>query len=66
MKTCCNFDNRELGDSKSVEIELNNEIQIIKYWLQGRPLKLITHGWLGSDKSGDVVLIKTGNSKPLN
>lgn len=57
------FIDRKLGNSNSVEIKLNNEKQIINYWLQGRPLKLITHGWLGSDNNGNGVFsIKTGNA----
>lgn len=56
---CCS----ELGNNHPVIIEFNNEKQIIDYWLHGKPLKVITHGWLGSDEDDKgVFAIKTGNT----
>lgn len=54
---------RELGNSHPIVFEFGNEKQIIKYWLNGKPLKVITHGWRGSDEDDQgVFTIKTGNS----
>lgn len=52
---------RILGNDKPIVIEFGNEKQMINNWLLGRPLKVITHGWLSSDddESG-VFSIKTG------
>lgn len=54
--------NRELGNSKPIIVEFDNEKQILNYWIRGKPLKVITHGWLGSDENDTgVFTIKTGN-----
>lgn len=53
---------RELGNSQPIPIELGNEKQMINNWMRGLPLKVITHGWLGSDEDDKgVFAIKTGN-----
>jgi len=52
---------RELGNNKPIVIEFNNEKNMIGHWLQGKPLKVITHGWRGSDEDDrGVFSIKTG------
>lgn len=34
---------------------------MIKYWMMGKPLKVITHGWLGSNEDDKgVFAIKSG------
>lgn len=56
-----------MGDSEPVIIELGNEKKILNNWIPGKPLKVITHGWFGSDKAGTAVFaIKTGMSKIMN
>lgn len=53
---------RDLGNNKSILIELGNEKQMIEYWIRGQPLIVITHGWRGSDEDDKgVFAIKTGN-----
>jgi len=53
---------RDLGNNKSISIEFGNEKQIIEYWIRGKPLIVITHGWRGSDEDDKgVFAIKTGN-----
>jgi len=55
---------RDLGNNKSIFFEFGNEKQIINHWIRGQPLKVITHGWRGSDEDDrGVFSIKTGNPK---
>lgn len=52
--------NSDLGNNKSILIELGNEKQIIEYWIRDQPLIVITHGWRGSDEDDKgVFAIKT-------
>ncbi|XP_001948097.2 lipase member H-B [Acyrthosiphon pisum] len=52
--------NSYLGNNKSIIIEFGNEKQIINHWIRGQPLKVITHGWRGSDEDDrGVFSIKT-------
>ncbi|KAL4121368.1 hypothetical protein QTP88_013894 [Uroleucon formosanum] len=52
--------NSDLGNNKPIIIEFGNEKQIINHWIRGKPLKVITHGWLGSDENDKGVFsIKT-------
>lgn len=56
--------NRNLGNDKPIEIKFHEESSILEYWIKGLPLKLITHGWLGSLKNPNgVISIKTGMLK---
>ncbi|XP_025407220.1 uncharacterized protein LOC112681175, partial [Sipha flava] len=49
-----------LGNDKPIKIESNNVTNIKKYWFEDLPLKIITHGWLSSDKNFNGVFdIKT-------
>lgn len=55
---------RDLGNDKPITIEFGNEKQMINHWISGKPLKVITHGWRGSDEDDKgVFAIKTGNLK---
>lgn len=55
------YSNRYLGNDKPIKIKYNNVTRIQKYWSKGLPLKIITHGWLASDKNFTGVFdIKTG------
>lgn len=50
-----------MGNSEPVIIEFGNEKQMINNWIPGKSLKVITHGWLGSDEDdAGVFAIKTG------
>ncbi|CAI6348190.1 unnamed protein product [Macrosiphum euphorbiae] len=52
--------NSDLGNNKSMIFEFGNEKQIINHWIRGQPLKVITHGWRGSDEDDrGVFSIKT-------
>lgn len=52
---------RDLGNNNPVIIEFGNEKQMINNWQRGKPLKVITHGWLGSDTDDSgVFAIKSG------
>jgi len=52
--------NSYLGNDKPIKIEFDNESNILDYWIDDSPLKLITHGWLASDdNSRGVFEIKT-------
>lgn len=52
---------RDLGNDHPISVGLNDENVITKYWIEGLPLKVITHGWLSSDSnSSGVFVIKTG------
>ncbi|XP_060842170.1 lipase member H-B-like [Rhopalosiphum padi] len=54
------FWNSDLGNNKSIIFEFGNEKQIIEYWIRGKPLIVITHGWRGSDEDDKgVFAIKT-------
>lgn len=54
-------------------IEFGNEKEMIGNWSRGLPLKVVTHGWLGSDENDKgVFAVKTGklgvykkNFKPI-
>lgn len=53
--------NRRLGNNRSIKIEFGNESSIVDYWIDGLPLKVITHGWLASQINfTGVFCIKTG------
>lgn len=54
---------RDLGNDKPITIEFGNEKQMINYWVSGKPLKVITHGWRGSDDDDQgVFAIKAGKN----
>lgn len=58
------FVNSELGNQSPIKIDFGNESAILNYWIDGLPLKLITHGWRASDfNDSGVFTIKTGTSK---
>lgn len=55
------FQYRCLGNDEPIQIEFGNELRILKHWIKGLPLKVITHGWLASDNNNTgVFAIKTG------
>jgi len=57
---------RDLGNEKPIAIEFGDEKLMIHNWLPGKPLKVITHGWLGSDlNDSGVFAIKTGDDDSL-
>jgi len=44
-----------------IDIEFGDESKVLDYWIDGLPLKVITHGWLASDENfTGVFCIKTG------
>uniref|UniRef100_A0A2H8TZ83 Pancreatic triacylglycerol lipase n=1 Tax=Melanaphis sacchari TaxID=742174 RepID=A0A2H8TZ83_9HEMI len=51
------YSNSNLGNSKKIPIGCGNESSILDYWIKDLPLKVITHGWLSSDKNNDGVFI---------
>lgn len=60
------FELRYLGNDKPKEIKIGNESSVLEYWIDGLPLKVITHGWLQSDENFDgVFAIKTGTWKQI-
>lgn len=57
------YPNSILGNDRPIEIEFGKEFSVLDYWIDGFPLKAITHGWLSSDDNcSGVFTIKTGKS----
>lgn len=55
------YPNRYLGNDKPIKMKFGNLTCIQQYWSKKLPLKIITHGWLASDKNFTGVFdIKTG------
>ena len=60
------FKFRYLENYQPKKIEFGNESSVLDYWLDGLPLKVITHGWLSSDENVDGVFsIKTSTWKQI-
>ncbi|XP_060851333.1 lipase member H-B-like [Rhopalosiphum padi] len=54
------YSNSELGNDMPIDIEFGDESKVLDYWIDGLPLKVITHGWLASDENfTGVFCIKT-------
>ncbi|VVC35771.1 Triacylglycerol lipase family,Lipase/vitellogenin,Alpha/Beta hydrolase fold [Cinara cedri] len=52
--------NIKLGQNAPVNIEFGNEKKINKHWIPGRPLKLLTHGYVRSINNIETTKIKSG------
>ncbi|XP_025199738.1 lipase member H-B-like [Melanaphis sacchari] len=52
--------NSNLGNDKPIDIAFDKVSSVLDYWIDGLPLKVITHGWLASDDDfTGVFCIKT-------